>query len=80
MHISRLVETFRQLTQKFLNVVPPAVGDRGGGGMTHDQPILGLVTHGKGRIAVMGDANCLDSTHQAPPSSPPLHHDPLIVV
>mmetsp|Transcript_40415 Transcript_40415/g.102302 ORF Transcript_40415/g.102302 Transcript_40415/m.102302 type:complete len:1225 (-) Transcript_40415:14-3688(-) len=34
------------------------------GAASAEHPVLGLTSHGKGRIAVMGDASCLDSSHQ----------------
>eukprot|EP00887_Chlorella_sp_A99_P005260 scaffold1.g5260.t1 len=33
-------------------------------GQSEGHPVLGLLRHGAGRLAVYGDSNCLDSSHQ----------------
>jgi len=35
-----------------------------GSGSNSQQPVLGFTKHGEGRVAVYGDSNCLDSSHQ----------------
>ncbi|KAL0019909.1 hypothetical protein WJX77_006101 [Trebouxia sp. C0004] len=51
-----------QLADKATEGVSRSVGNLGGPGAIH--AVLGLATHQSGRIAVYGDSNCLDSSHQ----------------
>jgi hypothetical protein len=42
----------------------PSWGAGGGRSSPRHESVMGLMQHGKGRVAVYGDSNCLDSSHQ----------------
>ena len=55
---------------QLLASIPPTVSGMArsaghyGSGSNSQQAVLGFTRHGEGRLAVYGDSNCLDSSHQ----------------